>query len=128
LVDARLAEVDFGRWEGLTIEQVTADDAEAVERWAKGARDFAFPGGEKLSDFADRVVEVANAMAEDQCETVVAFTHGGVIRHLICHYLGLPFKRHPLLFEIHYASLSTIALFNGKGVLSGLNLVPSRRY
>lgn len=128
VLDRDLKEIDFGQWEGMTFEQVNARDADAVGRWASGAVEFAFPGGETIAGFAERVERAARRMAADDTETVVAFTHGGVIRHLICHYLGLPFSNHSLAFEIHYASITTVQIFDdGKGVLTGLNLAPTEK-
>jgi len=119
--DTDLREVDFGRWEGLTFEQARRDDQTAVDRWAAGDPGFAFPGGERLADFVDRVRGVGNRLAADVGDTVVAFTHAGVIRHLICHFLGLPWRNY-VLFDVRYASLAVIELFDHKGVLTGLNL------
>jgi alpha-ribazole phosphatase/probable phosphoglycerate mutase len=48
------------------------------------------------------------------------FAHGGVIRALICLWLGLPAK-HYLLFEIDPASVSAVRLFGDQGVLTRLN-------
>jgi broad specificity phosphatase PhoE len=127
VIDPDLKEIDFGQWEGMTFEQVNARDADAVNHWASGAVDFSFPDGETIAGFAERVERAARRMAADDTETAVAFTHGGVIRHLICHYLGLPFSSHGLLFEIRYASIATIELFDGKGVLTGLNLAPTEK-
>ena len=47
-------------------------------------------------------------------------THGGVIRAMICRLLGLP-PRDYLLFDTRCASLSVVDIFDGKGVLAGLN-------
>jgi broad specificity phosphatase PhoE len=126
VIDARLREIDFGQWEGLSFEEARADHPRLVGLWAKGGLSFAFPGGERLRDFARRVRGVGREMARDPAETVVAFTHAGVIRYLVCHYLGFTFKR-SVLFQIDYASVTTFHLFEGKGVLTGLNVLPRRR-
>jgi alpha-ribazole phosphatase len=127
VIDPDLREIDFGQWEGMTFEQVNTRNADAVSRWASGAVDFTFPGGETIADFAKRVERAARRMAADETGTVVAFTHGGVIRHLICHYLGLPFSSHRMAFDVRYALITTVELFDGKGVLTGLNLAPAEK-
>jgi broad specificity phosphatase PhoE len=127
IVDPDLREVDFGHWEGMTFEEARVDDPAAVGRWAAGESDFSFPGGERLDAFVERTHSAASRLAADSADTVVAFTHGGVIRHLICHFLGLPDNRHTLLFEIRYASFTIIELYDGKGVLTGLNLPSAGR-
>jgi alpha-ribazole phosphatase len=111
----------------MSFEETRALDPAAVERWARGEADFAFPGGERVADFVERTRAVGARLAADDADTVIAFTHGGVIRHLICHYLRLSDPRHPLMFDVRYASLTIIELHDGRGVLAGLGLVSTRR-
>jgi len=115
-----LREIDFGSWEGKTFAEISRADSSAVERWSHFAPDFVFPGGEAMASFTERVRDLAERIASDPAETVVAITHGGIIRFLICHYLGLEL-RHYLLFDIQHASLSALNLYDQKGVLTRLN-------
>jgi len=119
-IDSDLREIDFGRWEGTGFTEIAAIDPAAVEHWAALDEDFAFPGGESIGDFSKRIGAVAGRIAADPAGTVVAFTHGGVIRFLICRFLGLE-DRHYLLFDVRPGSLSEISLERGKGVLTRLN-------
>ena len=119
-VDGDLREADFGEWEGMTFEEIAAAGGEGVEKWAAFDADFAFPGGERLGDFVARVGRAAERLAAAPSERVFAVTHGGVIRAMICHLLGLD-RRGYVLFEVAPASVTTIALYEGKGVLAGLN-------
>ena len=119
-IDSDLREIDFGRWEGMGFAEIAAADPAAVERWAALDEDFAFPGGESIGDFSKRIGAVAGRIAADPAETVVAVTHGGVIRYLICRFLGLE-DRHYLLFDVRPGSLSEISIEEGKGVLTRLN-------
>jgi alpha-ribazole phosphatase len=119
-IDTDLREIDFGRWEGMGFSEIAASDPDAVERWAALDGDFTFPGGEGLRDFGKRIDAVAGRIAADPAGTVVAFTHGGVIRFLICRFLGLE-DRHYLLFDIRPGSLSEIGIEGEKGVLTRLN-------
>jgi broad specificity phosphatase PhoE len=119
-IDSDLREIDFGRWEGMGFSEIAASDPDAVERWAALDGDFAFPGGESLRDFGKRIGAVAGRIAADPAGTVVAFTHGGVIRYLICRFLGLE-DRHFLLFDIRPGSLTEIGIEEGKGVLTRLD-------
>ena len=117
--DPDLREIDFGRWEGMTFEAIRASAPHAVERWARFDPGFAFPGGEAIGDFLARVRRAADRMARCGGASVLAVTHGGVIRSLICHFLGLS-PRHYLLFDVRPAWLTAIALHGGKGVLAGM--------
>ena len=120
--DDELCEIDFGRWECKTFEEVAASDARAVKQWAEYDHRFAFPGGESLGGFLARIRRVARRLAGDPADTVLAVTHGGVIRTMICHFLGLR-PRNYVLFDVTHASCTIIDVFEGKGVLAGLNLV-----
>jgi len=115
--DPDLREIDFGRWEGKMFSEIRDSSPEEVERWARFSADFAFPGGESLRDFLDRVGRAADRLAADEAETVLAVTHGGVIKIMLCHLLGIEPRRY-VAFEIATASLTVVRLFEGKGVLS----------
>ena len=119
-VDPNLREIDFGRWEGMGFAEILAADPAAVDRWAALAEDFAFPDGESIGHFRKRIGAAAGRIAADPAETAVVITHGGVIRFLICHFLGLPDRTH-LLFDVQPASISEIRIDGGKGVLTLLN-------
>jgi alpha-ribazole phosphatase len=119
-VDENLREIDFGRWEGMNFAEITADDPAAVDRWAALDGDFTFPDGEAIANFRERIRAAADRVVAEPCETVIFFAHGGVIRFLICHFLGLPDRNH-LLFDIRPASISEIRLDSGQGVLVRLN-------
>jgi broad specificity phosphatase PhoE len=118
-VDPDLREIDFGDWEGLKFEQIERDYPTMVKAWSEFSLDFGFPGGETLADFAARIEGVARRLAAAESGTVIAFTHGGVIRALICHFLGLPLRDY-LLFDITPASVTTLRLWDERGILAGL--------
>jgi len=120
VVDPDLREIDFGRWEGMGFAKILAADPAAVDRWAALADNFAFPEGESIGNFRKRIGAAARRIAAGPARTAVVVTHGGVIRFLICHFLGLPDRAH-LLFDVQPASISEIRIDGGKGVLTLLN-------
>ncbi|MBP8984673.1 MAG: histidine phosphatase family protein [Syntrophobacterales bacterium] len=124
-VDPDLREVDFGDWEGKTFAEISESLPAEVEMWS-AFDGFAFPGGESVAHFLSRVRRAAGRMAKAREDTVLACTHGGVIRSLICHFLGIPPRNH-LLFVVEPASLTTVELYDGGGVLVGLNETGRRR-
>jgi broad specificity phosphatase PhoE len=119
-INPDLREIDFGRWEGMTFAEIEQSDPEAVHQWATYDPGFSFPGGERISDFLTRVRAAAKSFVSCSEKTVLAVTHAGIIRALICHFLDLD-PRQYCLFDIHFASLTVLDLFDGKGVLTGLN-------
>jgi broad specificity phosphatase PhoE len=118
-VDADLREIDFGAWETRTFAEAAGDDPALVDRWAAFSLDFAFPGGESVEGFLRRVHGAAQRLVQAEAPTVLAVTHGGVIRAMVCHLLGLE-PRHYLAFDVPYSGLVVIDLFDGKGVLAAL--------
>jgi len=120
-VDDDLREIDFGRWDGLTFDEIARQDSELVKRWAVWSPDFTFPDGEKTGDFLTRVGRAAERLAESASEKILVVAHGGVVRAMLCYLLRLP-PEHYLLFDIKPARLTVIDFFPEGGVLSGLNL------
>ena len=118
--DEDLCEVDFGEWEGKAFDEIAAEDPAMVDRWAEFSDDFTFPGGESVGGFLSRIHRAADRLAKDSADVVLVVTHAGVMRGMICHFLGLPSSNY-LLFGVRHATCTTIELADGKGVLSGLN-------
>jgi broad specificity phosphatase PhoE len=88
-----LREVDFGEWENLTEEEIMKRDPKGFAMMREKHEDFSFPGGEALRYFIARVERVADALKGDPARSVVAFTHGGVIRYLACRLLGEGYEK-----------------------------------
>jgi len=120
VVDERLREIDFGRWEMQSFAEIAAADPEGVRLWTE-FDGFVFPGGEGVGNFQKRVSAVLTELSGFETEEIGVITHGGVIRSMVCLALGL----HPakyLLFDVRPASLTVIDLHGARGVLTGLNL------
>ncbi|WP_280448096.1 histidine phosphatase family protein [Nocardia cyriacigeorgica] len=93
VVEARLAEVDYGDWTGRAISELLKEPLwKVVQRHASGA---VFPSGEGLADVQTRAVAAvrahARALAEKHGGDVlwVACTHGDVIKSVLADALGL---------------------------------------
>ena len=119
--DDELREIDFGKWELKTFKEVAGQNTHAIKQWSNFEHTFAFPGGESLGKFLARMRRVQRRLSQDPAETVLVITHGGVVRSLICRFLGIR-PRDYLLFDVAHATCAVIEVFNNKGVLSGLNM------
>jgi broad specificity phosphatase PhoE len=115
-----LAECDFGRWAGQTLETVAAADRGAVNAWMTdpSARPH---GGESHAEFAARVA----AWLDEQATLdggAVAITHGGVVKAAVVHALGAPLEA---FWRVDAAPLSITELHAGDGrwLLTRLNWV-----
>ena len=82
--DGRLAELSFGRWEGLTFAEVkrNAADVRALATREHDKWGFRPPGGESYADLLVRVRQWQETVARD----TIAVAHGGVARTLIVHF------------------------------------------
>lgn len=78
-LDARLAEISFGDWEGLTYKDVLKREANVVEQRERNKWLFRPPGGETYEEVAARVGAWYASLDKD---TVVT-AHGGTARALI---------------------------------------------
>jgi broad specificity phosphatase PhoE len=112
IFDPDLREIDFGQCEDRTFQEIARDDPSLAARWAAFEPDFAFPGGDSIGGFVRRVCGAADRLAAEPAETVLAVAHGGVIRAMICHFLGLEMRNY-VLFEVAYAATVVIDLFDG---------------
>lgn len=78
-VDARLIEIAYGEWEGLTLHEIETRNASVLSARERDKWDFAPPGGESYSELADRIGNWYRSLTVD---TVVA-AHGGGVRALM---------------------------------------------
>ncbi len=79
ILDERLAEHHWGRWEGLTREEILARDGEDAFVRAGSAVDFTPPGGERTADLIARVRSFLDDVAKIDSDAI-AITHRGVLR------------------------------------------------
>ena len=84
--DARLAEISFGSWEGLTWAEVARIDPAGTGVRRRAVWTFVPPGGESYADVAAR----AEAWLATLAGPTVVVTHGGVIRTLMVLIAGTP--------------------------------------
>jgi broad specificity phosphatase PhoE len=90
-VEPELAELDFGHYEGWSFEDIRAQQPEFAAQFADFDRDAFWPGGERLSEFHQRVMSVLSALATRYAShTAVAVTHGGVLGSMAAQLLGTP--------------------------------------
>ena len=93
--DARVREVDFGDWEGITAEEVIARDGDAILRWQEGK--VAAPGGESIRDvyvrtrgFLEELAAQHAAGGGTRSQTVVVVSHAVAIKAAVGSTLGFP--------------------------------------
>jgi broad specificity phosphatase PhoE len=111
--DARLRELRFGDWEGLTGPEIAVRDPAGWQRWDRGeAADF--PGGETLNELAARLRSFLDVVVtrgtggppaprEPDAATLIV-AHRGALRVMVCVALGLE----PTLFRRFYLAQTSV--------------------
>ncbi|MES0490463.1 MAG: histidine phosphatase family protein [Leptospirales bacterium] len=120
-VDARLKEINFGKFGGKSFTEIKSEFPEKVDRWANEFMSFEFPGGESVVEFKNRVESFLEDTLHNTNGSFVLVAHGGVIRFLLCKLLDIPYEKH-LTFFLKRPSINMIDLSEEYGTLSGLNI------
>ncbi len=93
-----LREIDFGRFEGHTFDDLARDYPEVYRRWMEAPTEVEFPGGESYAALRRRVVEaVGELRVRHAGQSIAVVTHGGVIRTLLAEVQGVDPRR---MFDI----------------------------
>lgn len=91
-VIADLAELDFGKWEGLTLKYIALRwPLEAARVYAAQA-DYTLPGGENIGAFQLRAVRALEQLQRELRGPAAVYTHGGILRMIVgsLNKLSLP--------------------------------------
>ena len=89
---ASLAEQDFGAWDGRPWAELCAAEPIATQAFFADPVRAAPPGGESFERAANRAVTTLQAALAGEAPTLV-LAHGGPLRALLAHLLGLPLAR-----------------------------------
>lgn len=121
-----LREIDFGRCEGLTFDEMMERHPETRGIWTADGQDICFPGGESVAAMAKRVSTFAGRLHCGPYGTALVVAHGGSLRILVCLLAGFDLSAWRDM-RIERASLSIIEIDNHQGVLRILNDVSHLR-
>ncbi|MDD3654195.1 MAG: alpha-ribazole phosphatase [Desulfotomaculaceae bacterium] len=88
--DPSFRELNFGYWEGLTIEEVKEKYPAELKKWWASPLNTRIPGGEMQAEVVERTTNATKRIiASHNDETVLVVAHGGVIRCIIASVLGM---------------------------------------
>ncbi len=105
-----LREMAFGAWEGRTASDILARGPGDLMRFWQDPEKAGVPNGEPLPAFRERVVGIwEEVIAHHRGRHLLIVVHGGVVRILLTHLLGLPLAN---LFrlEVAYADRTRIRI------------------
>jgi broad specificity phosphatase PhoE len=113
--DARLAEMDYGEWEGLTYAEIEALDLPRRRRWEADPATEHCPGGESGNEVAARArAFLADAIDRREADTapgrILVVAHATFNRILLCVALGVPVRDFRRRFRQDPANLTVLRL------------------
>lgn len=114
-IDPNWSELDFGRWDGRSRDEIAAqpDDAALLQAFYADPTAFAAPGGESWALLRDRVGRALDrATTEPELSPVLIVTHGGAIRAALSLILNWPL---PSLWSLRINPATRITLEVGRG-------------
>lgn len=122
-----LCEVDFGKLEGLTFEEIKQQYPDVAKLWIERSPELEYPDGENRNQFYNRVCRFISRLEKHrQGETILIVAHSGVLRTVICRLLGIDLDfRWQMRLDL--ASLSVVETSPNLSVLTLLNDVSHLR-
>ncbi len=126
-IEPGLRERNFGKWEGMSFDEIDAAYPNDFKAWATNPLHFSPIGGESTQQVSDRVLPIVQGLAaRHKDETFIIVAHGGVNRTTLCHYMGLSLNN---IFRIEqqYSCVNVIEIHDdGVAVIKLLNGGPCR--
>ncbi len=120
-VDARLRELDWGRWTGKTVAELRAEEPGTVAEQEAAGWEFTPPGGESRRRHLVRCRQaLCDAARINPGAVILVVTHEGVIKAIAHHLSGSRFTA-PAAVALQPYHLHWIAVRAGELVLDGLN-------
>ena len=106
-----LREIDFGAWEGLSIQQIESEFPDLLNRFWQNPIDNTPPDGEPVIDFQKRVVQSWNKLLQQyKGQHCLLVSHGGVQKIILSQVLNMPLEAvHNI--EVPYACCSVIHVY-----------------
>ena len=107
-VDDRFKEVGFGTWEGLTPDEIIANDIDALKQFYKDPIRNRPEGAEPLESFSSRVWDAYEDISRKHInEKVLIVGHAGVIRAITANILGMDLNHVYSNLKIEYGGIVT---------------------
>jgi broad specificity phosphatase PhoE len=120
--DPGLAEVQYGRWEGMVFDDLVKDPD--YLRYREHPIDHPTPGGETIAQVRERGVQaISRAIGAQPGRRILFVSHGDIIRTIISHFMCLDLAQFRRL-RIDNATFSALQLASDFAEIKFLNLLP----
>ena len=116
-----LQEIDFGRWEGLTWQDIIQSHFQEWVVWQKDPLNSAPYGGETLREVLTRIMKfLLNLNQNKNYQTVLLIGHGGSFNVLLSYLFGINLDV-IWTFKLKPASLSEVLVYPNRSFLTLFN-------
>ena len=90
MIEKNIRELDHGELEGLTFTEIKQNFGEFLSRWRTEPAELQVPGGEKLSDVAERAWSALNHIVgrHPTAQSIVVVSHNFPIVGIVCRITG----------------------------------------
>ena len=112
-----LIDIDYGRWQGISLKEAAEDDSKLYELWLKSPHLVTFPQGESLEQVQKRVVSAVESLVpQHPGQSIVLVSHKVVCKVLFCSLLGLDtshfwqLQQDPCAINLVEADENTVAI------------------
>lgn len=116
-----LKERSFGKWEGLSINEIVSLYPDDFERWRLNPARFSPPEGESTLEVSKRASEALRRIIKAHKDSQIFITaHGGINRVILCNILGMPLEN---IFRIEqdFACVNIIEFYENQPVVKLIN-------
>ena len=122
-IDKRLREKNLGIFEGLTSEEAREQNPETFQLFKSAGTNYVIDQGESTQQLLDRALEAIEKIRLRHPQKVaVLVTHGGVVRVLMKHVLGVPIDA-PTQFMISNTGIFRL-IWRDKWIVGEMGAVP----
>ena len=124
IISPELQEIDFGKWEGLTLTEMQRQNPKRFNSWFLDFEKFRMPGGEDVIVMIKRVQRfLKKVIRKYPQKSILIVTHGGPAKVMVMAALGLAISN---FWRLHIAtgSVSVIEFMGDEPLVRCFNVVP----
>lgn len=116
-----VTDVDYGHWQGLTIEEAQRRNPEVFSQWRREPQNVCFPNGESLEEVRNRAsISLDQRIQYHIGQTFIVVSHIVVCRLIILHFMGLD-TSHFWNIQQDNCAINTFEIRNGLTVAVSIN-------
>ncbi len=114
-IDTRLAEINFGSWEGKEFKQIEKDNPQKALLFLNHVENFQFPGGENIQDFCKKADQTWEALKQAYSDkNVIIVSHCVWLKAVLRNCFGLDFL---VSGKVPHAALFVVDIKNNTATL-----------